>query len=39
MDTMNKPALADPTTAASLDGTEEGWQQTLDRLAEYLAKA
>jgi uncharacterized protein YndB with AHSA1/START domain len=29
----------DPTAAASLDGMEEGWKQTLDRLAEYLAKA
>jgi uncharacterized protein YndB with AHSA1/START domain len=31
--------IFDPTAAASLDGTEEGWKQTLDRLGEYLAKA
>jgi uncharacterized protein YndB with AHSA1/START domain len=31
--------IFDPTAAASLDGMEEGWRQTLDRLAEYLAKA
>jgi uncharacterized protein YndB with AHSA1/START domain len=30
--------IFDPTAAASLDGMEEGWQQTLHRLAEYLAQ-
>jgi hypothetical protein len=31
--------IFDPTAATSLDGMEEGWKQTPERLAEYLAKA
>ncbi len=28
-----------PEVAAALEGMEEGWNQSLDRLADYLAKA
>lgn len=30
--------LHDPTAAGAIDGMEEGWTQTLDRLATYLAE-
>ena len=29
--------LYDPTAAGAIDGMDEGWNQTLDRLAAYLA--
>jgi uncharacterized protein YndB with AHSA1/START domain len=29
--------LHDPSAAGAIDGMEEGWNQTLDRLAAYLA--
>ena len=29
--------LHDPTATGAIDGMEEGWNQTLDRLAAYIA--
>jgi uncharacterized protein YndB with AHSA1/START domain len=35
--TANILKIHDPTAASAIDGMEEGWNQTLDRLATYLA--